>query len=159
MEELLPAASAVAAALRERGETVAVTESSSGGLLAASLLAQSGASAYFVGGGVVYTKAAITGLLGITPSDMTGIRPLTEPHAILLADSIRDRLGATWGLAEFGAAGPSATRYGDAPGTTYLGVVGPVELSRKIETGSEDRVANMYAFAAAALDLLNEALR
>jgi nicotinamide-nucleotide amidase len=158
MEELLSAASTVATALRERGETVAVSESSAGGLIAASLLAQPGASAYFLGGGVVYTKAAIVGLLGITPSDMTGIRPLTEPHAMLLADSVRQRLGATWGLAEFGAAGPSATRYGNPPGSTYLSVVGPAELSRTIETGSDDRVANMHAFAAAALDLLNEAL-
>ena len=158
MDELLAKASTVAEALRERRETIAVTESSSGGLLAAALLAQPGASAYFVGGGVVYTKAAISGLLGITPSDMTGIRPLTEPHAILLADSVRARLGATWGLAEFGAAGPNPTRYGDAPGTTFLGVVGPAERSRTIETGSDDRVANMHAFAAAALDLLNEAL-
>lgn len=158
MEELLSVASNVAEALRERGETVAVSESSAGGLIAASLLAQPGASAYFVGGGVVYTKAAIVGLLGITPSDMTGIRPLTEPHAVLLADSVRQRLGATWGLAEFGAAGPSATRYGNPPGSTFLGAVGPKELSRTIETGSDDRVRNMYSFAAAALNLLNEAL-
>lgn len=158
MEELLSAASDVAAALRERGETVAVSESSSGGLVAASLLAQPGASAYFLGGGVVYTKASMSGLLGITSSDMTGIRPLSEPHSIMLADTVRERLGATWGLAEFGAAGPSATRYGNPPGSTFLGLVGPVELSRTIETGSDDRVANMRAFAAAALALLDEAL-
>lgn len=158
MEQLLSAAGDVAAALRERGETIAVSESSSGGLVAASLLAQPGASAYFVGGGVVYTKAAITGLLGITPSDMTGIRPLTEEHSILLADSVRQRVDATWGLAEFGAAGPSATRYGNPNGSTFLGVVGPTELSREISTGSDDRVENMYAFAAAALALMAEAL-
>ncbi len=158
MDELLAAASEVAAALRERGETIAVTEASSGGLISAALLAQTGASAYFVGGSVVYTKTAIANLLAITPSDMTAVRPLSEPHANLLASAVRDRLGTTWGIAEFGAAGPSATRYGDPAGCTYLSVVGPVELSRTIETGSGDRVSNMHAFAAAALDLLNEAL-
>ena len=158
MGELLAAASDVAAALRERGETIAVTESSSGGLVSAALLAQAGASAYFVGSSVVYTKAAIENLLAITPSDMTGVRPLSEPHVNLLAGAVRDRLGTTWGVAEFGAAGPSATRYGDPAGCTYLGVVGPVELTRRIETGSSDRAENMKAFAAAALALLSEAL-
>ncbi|WP_208379035.1 CinA family protein [Cumulibacter soli] len=158
MDELLAKASEVAAALRERGETIAVTEASSGGLISAALLGQAGASAYYVGGNVVYTKAALSNLLAITPSDMTGVRPLSEPHANLLASAVRDRLGTTWGIAEFGAAGPSGTRYGDPAGTTFLGVVGPVELTRTIETGSNDRVANMQAFAVAALELLNEAL-
>jgi PncC family amidohydrolase len=158
METLLTAAENLAASLRARGETVAVAESSSGGLVAAALLAQPGASAFFQGGAVVYTKAVRSGLLGIVAADMDGMRPSTEAYALLLARRIRERLGATWGVAETGAAGPSGNSYGDAPGHTCVAVVGPLELSRTLETGTADRFANMNAFAAAALALLAEAL-
>lgn len=158
MEDLLAQAEELAAMLRERDETVAISESSSGGLIAASLLAQAGASAYFLGGAVVYTRAAGAGLLGFTPSDMTGIRSSTEPYVVLLARTVRDRMGATWGIAESGVAGPAGNRFGDAPGHTCVAVVGERELSRTIETGSDDRPANMRAFAAATMDLLHEAL-
>ncbi len=158
MQQLQTAAEALAARLRARGETVAVAESSSGGLAAAALLAQPGASAFFQGGAVVYTQAVRTGLLGITAADMEGIRPSTEAYALLLARRIRERLGATWGLSETGAAGPSGNGYGDSPGHTCVAVSGPVELSRTLETGAADRFANMHAFAAAALALLGEAL-
>ncbi len=158
MQPLLTAADILAARLRGRGETVAVAESSSGGLVAAALLAQPGASAFFQGGAVVYTQAVRTGLLGITAADMAGMRPSTEAYAMLLARRIRERLGATWGLSETGAAGPSGNSYGDNPGHICVAVSGPVELSRTLETGAADRVANMNDFAAAALALLGEAL-
>ncbi len=60
-----------------------------------------GASAYFLGGAVVYTVNARKGLLDIgeLPS---GMRASTEPYALLLARTVRERLGATWGLAETG---------------------------------------------------------
>lgn len=158
MESMLEPARNVADLLRSRGDTVAISESSSGGLISAALLAQPGASAYFLGGAVVYTAAAGSGLLGLTRSDMTGIRSSTEAYAIALATTVRDRLGATWGVAESGVTGPTGNRFGDAPGHTCIAVVGPVELSRTIETGSDDRPANMRAFGQAALDLLAEAL-
>lgn len=158
METLLAAAKALGERLKARGETIAVAESSAGGLIAAALLAQAGASAYFVGGAVVYTRQAGNGLLGITTADMAGIRASSEPYALLQARRLRERLGATWGLAETGAAGPTGNRYGDAAGHSCVALSGPVELSRTLETGSDDRVANMRAFAAAALALLSEAL-
>ena len=156
MQGLLTLAEAVAARLRARGETVAVAESSAGGLIAAALLAQPGASAFFLGGAVVYTRQARDALLGITAADMAGLRPSTEPYALLLARRMRERLGATWALAETGAAGPGGNRYGDAPGHACLAVVGPTEMARTLETGSADRAANMRAFAAAALALLRD---
>ena len=156
MQGLLTLAEAVAARLRDRGETVAVAESSAGGLIAAALLAQPGASAFFLGGAVVYTRQARDALLGITAADMAGLRPSTEPYALLLARRMRERLGATWALAETGAAGPGGNRYGDAPGHACLAVVGPTEMARTLETGSADRAANMRAFAAAALALLRD---
>lgn len=158
MQTLLVMAAELGARLRSKGETLAVAESSAGGLIAAALLAQPGASAFFVGGAVVYTQQAREALLGITAADMSGLRSASEPYALLLARRLRERLGVTWGLAETGAAGPSGNRYGDAPGHSCLAVAGPVERLRTLETGAADRSANMHSFAAAALALLAETL-
>lgn len=158
MDELLQHAARIGERLRARGETVAVGESSAGGLVAAALLAQPGASAFFLGGAVVYTRQARAGLVEITAEDMAGLRPSTEAYALLLARRLRERLGATWGLAETGAAGPTGNSYGDAPGHTCFAVSGPVEIARTLETGSGDRWPNMQAFGAAALALLAEQL-
>lgn len=158
MTELQSTASRIAARLIKRGETVAVSESAAGGLIAAALLEVPGASRYFLGGGVVYTAAAREALLGIDTAGMAGMRSASEPYAQLAARAIRDRLAATWGLAETGAAGPTGNRYGDVAGHACLAVSGPMELVRTLETGSSDRAANMRAFALAALALLHEAL-
>lgn len=158
MDSLLSLASRIAVLLKERGQTIAVAESSAGGLLAASLLAIPGASAYFVAGAVVYTKPARTLLMGITDDQMRGLRSSSEPYALLLARTSRTRYAASWGLAETGASGPSGNRYGDAAGHTCVAVSGPFEKVLTLETGSADRVANMRAFARAALLLLEEAL-
>jgi PncC family amidohydrolase len=144
----------LAARLKERRETVAVAESSAGGLIAATLLAQPGASAYFLGGAVVYTYAARRLFLDLPYAALEGIRPATEAYATLLARVVRQRLGATWGLAETGATGPTGNRYGDPAGHVCLAVAGPAERAITLETGRADRLANMQAFAAAALDLL-----
>ena len=151
METLLVNAAMLGERLRARGETVAVGESSAGGLIAASLLAQAGASGFFLGGAVLYTGQAREGLLGITPADMQGIRPATEAYALLVARRLRERLGATWGLAETGAAGPAGNRYGDAAGHSCIAISGPIEAVRTIETGSADRLANMRTFASEAI--------
>ncbi len=156
MQELLTMAGQLGERLRSRGETVAVAESSAGGLIAASLLAQPGASAFFLGGAVVYTKQAREALLAVGSAEMEGIRPASELYALLLARRLRQRLGATWGLAETGAAGPAGNRYGDPPGHSCLAVSGPVETTRTIETGFDDRVGNMRLFASGALALLSE---
>ena len=155
---VLPAAG-VAAALKERAETVAVSESSTGGLVCAALLAVPGASAYFLGGGVIYTGAARSALLGLPSTLPDRTRSSSEPYAVLCARTVRERLGATWGLAETGAAGPSGNRYGDAAGHTCLAVSGPIEDVITLETGGADREANMRAFTTAALELLERALR
>jgi nicotinamide-nucleotide amidase len=157
MDDLIARAERVAALLKARGETVAVAESSTGGLVSAALLAVPGASAYFLGGGVIYTLASRKGLLEI--GDLpAGMRASTEAYALLLARTMRSRLGARWTVAETGAAGPTGNRYGDAAGHSCLAVAGPVEASRTLETGKNDRRANMHDFAAAALDLLAQAL-
>lgn len=151
-------ASALAVKLKARGETVAVAESSAGGLISAALLAVPGASAYFLGGSVVYTGKARMALLGLRREDVAGMRSSSEPYAQLLARTVRENLGATWGVAETGAAGPSGNGYGDAAGHTCVAVSGPVEMAFTLETGSPDRAANMDAFAVTALELLQSAL-
>jgi PncC family amidohydrolase len=158
MDTLQPLAEEIAARLITRKETIAVAESSTGGLIAAALLALPGASAYFVGGAVVYTKASRSALLGIGDEDMQGMRPSTEAYALMLAKRARERMGATWGLAETGAAGPTGNRYGDPAGHTCIAVSGPVERAVTLGTGSTDRRANMDAFAKRAFELLLESI-
>ncbi len=152
-------AESLAARLVARRETVAVSESSTGGLVSACLLSIPGASAYFMGGGVIYTQAARRALLTLPDDAVRGIRSSTEAAALLNARTIRERLGTTWGLAETGAAGPTGNRYGDAAGHSCIAVTGPVERALTIETGRSDREANMWAFTRAALDLLEACIR
>jgi PncC family amidohydrolase len=158
MNDLLPLAERAGARLKQRNETITVAESSAGGLISAALLAVPGASAYFLGGAVVYTRLARAELLRVPEIALAGMRPSTEPYALLLARSARERLAATWALAETGATGPTGNRYGDAAGHACLALVGPVERAVTLETGRADRVANMRAFARAALELLIEGL-
>ena len=158
MQSLLPIAEKIAARLIARSETIAIAESSTGGLVASALLAIPGASAYFVGGAVVYTKASRTALLDIGDADMQGLRPATEPYSLLIARRVRERHGATWGLGETGASGPSGNRYGDPAGHTCLAVAGPNERTLTLQTGSADRLANMDAFTKRALELLAEVI-
>lgn len=159
MADLTRLSGPIAERLIAAGETVAVAETSAGGLVSASLLAVPGASAYYLGGGVLYTVSAREGLAGITDADMAGMRSSSEPFAVLLANRLRERLGATWGIAETGAAGPTGNRYGDAAGHSCLAVAGPVAKVTTLETGSDAREANMWRFAEAALGLLDDCLK
>jgi PncC family amidohydrolase len=159
MDQLAALASDIAARLKERRETIAVAESSTGGLISAALLAVPGASAYFLGGAVVYTRQARRALVAIPDEAMAGIRSASEPYAQLLARTVRERHGATWGLSETGATGPAGNRYGDPAGHSCIALAGPSERVLTLRTGSADRQANMHAFAAKALTTLLEAIR
>src|SRR5438552_7443714 len=110
-QELTTIGAAIGARLKARKETIAVAESSAGGLISAALLAVPGASAYFLGGGVIYTQAARRALLQVPDEAVTGTRSSTEAYALIKARAIRQRLGTTWGLAETGATGPTGNRY------------------------------------------------
>ena len=153
----------VAALLKARRETVAVAESSAGGLVSAALLAVPGASAYFLGGAVVYSRRAGKALMGLTAADMEGMRAETEPYARMMAARVRDMHRATWGLCESGAAGPSGSPYGDAPGHVCVAVAGGPEggivHSRTLATGLSDRPANMDLFARELLRQFDQRLR
>jgi PncC family amidohydrolase len=158
MQDLLPLAQKLGDRLKQRRETIVIAESSTGGLISAALLSVPGASAYFLGGAVVYTLKARELLMNIPNEAVKGMRSASEPYAALLARTTRERFGATWALSETGATGPTGNRYGDAAGHTCIALAGPSEKVITLETGSDDRVANMRAFAAAGLNLLAEAL-
>jgi nicotinamide-nucleotide amidase len=159
MQSLIATALPIAALLKANNATVAVAESSAGGLISAALLTVPGASAYFLGGAVVYTRLSRRVLLDLPDAAMEGVRPSSEAYALMLARAVRTKFDATWGIAETGATGPTGNRYGDASGHACMAVVGPTERSITLETGSADRVGNMRVFAVAALDLLERALR
>jgi nicotinamide mononucleotide (NMN) deamidase PncC len=95
-------------------------------------------------------------LLDIGDADMQGLRPATEAYSLLVARRVRERHGATWGLGETGASGPSGNRYSDPAGHACMAVTGPIERATTLETGSADRRANMDAFTKRALELLYE---
>jgi PncC family amidohydrolase len=158
VEELETTAAGLGERLKARGETIAVAESSSGGLISAALLSVPGASRYFLGGAVVYTGKARMQLMALPREAVAGMRSASEPYALLLARTARERFGAVWGLSETGAAGPSGNGYGDAPGHSCIAISGPLEMAITLETGSDDRAANMRAFTAAALELLGRGL-
>lgn len=160
MEKLLPLAERIGARLKARNQTIAIAESSTGGLISAALLSVGGASAYFRGGGVIYTHYARKAFLDIpNPLPAPIERASTEPYAMLLADAVKTKLDAHWGLGETGATGPTGNRYGDKPGHTCIAVSGP-DFTKVItlETGQDNRIANMRAFGVRALELLAEAL-
>ena len=144
MSELSTLAETVGQLLKDRGESLAVAESSCGGLLNATLVAIPGASAYYVGGAIIYTRMAQFGLLGVPDEAMKGHRASTEYYASLNAETIRARLGTTWALSETGASGPTGNRYGDNYGHACIAVAGPVERSITIETADPDREGNMW---------------
>ncbi|WP_027574994.1 CinA family protein [Bradyrhizobium sp. WSM1743] len=154
MKELVGIAEQIAAQLIARKQTVAVAESSAGGLISASLLAVPGASSYYLGGAVVYTRDARRVLMDISDEGMKGCRSSSQPYAKLLAEQMRSRFGCDWGLSETGAAGPSGNRYGDAAGHSCMAIAGPASEMMTLETGSNDRFVNMQVFAATALKLL-----
>ena len=154
MKELVAIAEQIAARLIERKQTIAVAESSTGGLISASLLAVPGASAYFLGGAVVYTRDARRILMDIPDDAMKGVRSASEPYAKLLASQIRQRFSTDWGLSETGATGPTGNRYGDAAGHSCMGVAGAEASAMTIETGNSDRFDNMHVFASTALNFL-----
>jgi PncC family amidohydrolase len=154
MKDLVPLAEKIAIELIARKQKIVVSESSTGGLISAALLAVPGASAYFLGGAVIYTRDARRILGDIDNDAMTGIRSASEPYAQLLAKRIRERFDCDWGLSETGATGPSGNSYGDAAGHSCMAVAGPRNEVMTLETGSNDRLGNMNVFAQTALTFL-----
>ncbi len=154
----------VVAALRARGQTIAVAESLTGGLLAAALVEVPGASDVFRGGLVVYATDLKATLAGVPEALLAERGPVDPDVAAALAAGARDRCGADWALSTTGVAGPEP--HGGQPvGTVWLGVAGPdpaatrpdraasVTAVRKVSI-SGDRAAVRDGAVRAALDLI-----
>jgi nicotinamide-nucleotide amidase len=154
MKDLVATAEKIAAVLIARKQTIAIAESSTAGLISAALLAVPGASAYFLGGAVVYTRQSRRLLLDIPDAALDGMRPSTEAYALMLARHTRGRFDSSFALAETGATGPTGNRYGDPAGHSCIAVAGISEGAMTLETGKSDRLDNMNAFTAAALNFL-----
>ncbi len=161
LADLFDRAVTVAGLLVERAQTVAVVESSAGGLVSAALLSIPGASAYYLGGTVPYSLPSAQALLSLRTEEMSGLRGASAPFVECLATSIARILRADWAVAEAGVAGPQPNRYGDAPGQSWICVAGRggIQATEQLRTGSGIRRANMIAFAAGAMALLERQLR
>ena len=144
--------------LKNTNSTIAVAESSTGGLISAALLSVPGASAYFLGGAVIYTRESRKQWVQIPREKLAGVKPMTEEMAMLFAEAAREKLGATWGISELGAAGPTGTPYGYDAGTSVIAISGPQNASTTVLTGISDREQNMELFTASALELLADTL-
>lgn len=146
----------IAGHLVARGETLAVAESSAGGLISASLLSVAGASAYYRGGVVIYTRESVRATLAGAVDMDPGKKGACEPFARYLAASAAARFETDWGIGETGATGPSANPYGDPAGHAWVAVAGPggVLEAQHVLTGVDDREANMETFASRALTLV-----
>jgi len=159
MESLLPLAEVAASLLKKRGETLAVSESSVGGLVSAALIAQPGASAFFLGSTVIYTREAGRILRDGAAINLKGLEPMTPEFVQVLADGFRHQMSSDWATSEMGASGPAGSPYGPKPGTACVAISGPISKGLLIETKSDDRVGNMRAFGQAQLKLLIACLR
>lgn len=149
----------IAQLLIERQETVTIAESTTGGLISAPLLAVAGASAYYLGGSIIYTGASRKAFLDLDLNWIKTLKPLSEDMVLAFASAAREKLNASWGVAELGAAGPADSPYGHPAGSCVIGVSGPAQASIEIRTGSNNRAENMGQFATTALGLLLETLR
>ena len=150
---------AIAELLIDRGDTVSVAESSTGGLISANLLSVPGASAYFEGGSVVYTRASRRAFLDLDRDRVSRLKPLTEEMVAEFALAAREKLKTTWGIAELGAAGPAGTPYGHDAGVSVVAISGPRSISSTTRTSEDDRHSNMLAFTEAGLLLFRRALQ
>jgi PncC family amidohydrolase len=158
-EDLTKLGTEVGAVLKARGQSIAVVDGATGGLISAALLAMPGASAFYRGGGVIYTLKGRRIVLGHEPGSLQGLTSATEAYALAQARLIRERYSADWGIAETGAAWPGVHPLGVASGTSAAAVVGPdFEAALIIETGTDNRLANMIAFARNALEVLQSGL-
>lgn len=152
-------ASEIAVLLLDRGERVAVAEATTGGLISAALLSVAGASGYYAGGGVVYTLKSRIALAGVPAEQYENYRGTTPEMLAFLAAAMRERLEATWAIAESGLAGPTGGRSGAPAGRTTISVDGPVTHTEVVETGLDDRVANMIEFTTLSLRALRDAIQ
>lgn len=139
--------------LAERGQTLASAESLTGGLLAASIVDVPGASAVFRGGLVTYATDLKRSLAGVPAGLLAARGPVDPDVALALAEGVRVRCGADWGVATTGVAGPDS-QHGIPVGTVYVAVAGPDASEVRSLAVAGDRAAVRHGAVTAALTLL-----
>jgi nicotinamide-nucleotide amidase len=149
---VLPAAELLAA-LRARGQTLAVAESLTGGLLAATIVDVPGASAVFRGGVVAYATDLKARLLGVPPGLLAERGAVDPDVAAALAAGVREQCLADWGLATTGVAGPEP-QDGQPVGRVYVAACGPGVARVRELTVAGDRAAIRAGTVSSALALL-----
>jgi PncC family amidohydrolase len=145
--------------LAAAGATVATAESLTGGLVGAVLTAVPGASATYRGGVIAYASDLKAGMLGVPPALLAAHGAVHPDVATAMADGVRRRTGATYGLATTGVAGPDP-QDGQPVGLVYVAVAGPdgAEVVTLQPAGASDRARIRAAAVQAALSLLRGTL-
>jgi nicotinamide-nucleotide amidase len=122
--------------LAAAGQTVATAESCTGGSVAAQLTRIPGSSRYVLGGVVAYRNDVKVRMLGVNEADLLLHGAVSEPVVRAMARGVRKRLGADWGLASSGVAGPDGGSSEKPVGTVWLAVSGPgVEWAARFQMG------------------------
>jgi len=148
----------VGRALLARGDTVATAESCTAGRVAAALTRKPGSSAWMLEGAVVYSRAAKERLCGVPAALLDEHGAVSEPVARALAEGIRERSGATWGLATTGIAGPGGGTEDKPVGTVHIAVAGPEGTAHRMLRLPGDRRHVMDLSVAFVLKLLHDQL-
>ena len=128
-------ANTVVAALKNRGETVAVAESITAGGLGHALTYTPGASEVFLGGIIAYSNDVKINFLGVDSALIEEYSVVSEEVANAMADGAREKLGATWGIATTGIAGPGDVQ-GIPEGTVWVSIRGPINQSIQLQLDS-----------------------
>jgi nicotinamide-nucleotide amidase len=135
--------------LRDRAATVATAESLTGGLLGAELSRAPGSSDVYLGGLVTYATDAKRALLGVPDDLIETYGVISGECAAAMASGARDRLGATYGVALTGVAGPTEQE-GRPVGTVHVGIAGPAGvLTRALRLPGDRPQVRTYAVVAA----------
>jgi nicotinamide-nucleotide amidase len=145
-------------ALLRRSSTLALAESCTGGLVAAMLVDVPGASGWLVEAAVTYSNAAKMARLGVAEALLDTHGAVSEPVARAMAEGIRDRAGATYGLSVTGIAGPGGGTPEKPVGTVHLALAGPEPTLHEQHRLRFDRRRNRELAAWLALDMLRRAL-
>ena len=153
-----PLAQVVGRQLQNRGETVSTAESCTAGRVAADLTAVAGASAWFIGGAVVYANAEKMRQCGVSEEVLGTYGAVSDKVARALAEGIRERTGTTWGVATTGVAGPAGGTPDKPVGTVHIAVAGPSGTTSRALQLPFDRARNLQMTTALALDLLRRQL-
>jgi nicotinamide-nucleotide amidase len=147
----------VVAALRRRAATVATAESLTGGMVCADLVSVAGASDVVRGGVIAYAADVKTQLLDVPAELLDRVGTVDPEVARAMAEGARARLGATYGVATTGVAGPDPSE-GKPVGTVQVAVAGPDAVTARAYAFEGDRASVRRQATQAALGLLSERL-